>query len=97
MSVILFALAVLPTEFVLLSPSRCIFRQYILPLIFQNQCPSAGIFSDCLCPACGITRATSRLLHGDLDGALAYNWLAIPVVIGMIALAVINIFRLRKH
>lgn len=30
------------------------------------------------CPACGMTRASLRLLHGDLPGSIAMHPLAIP-------------------
>jgi hypothetical protein len=32
------------------------------------------------CPGCGITRATSRVFHGDLPGALRYNKLVVIVL-----------------
>lgn len=32
------------------------------------------------CPGCGMTRATSRVFHGDLSGALRYNKLVVIVL-----------------
>ena len=56
-------------------------------------------FSTCLvkittgrpCPACGMTRASLRLLHGDLRGSLALHPLALPAALALavaVALAV---------
>lgn len=33
------------------------------------------------CPACGLTRATLRLLHGDLGGATRFQPLAVPLAV----------------
>ncbi len=38
------------------------------------------------CPGCGMTRATHRLLHGDVVGAIRYNVL-LPFVVLLITLA----------
>jgi len=73
LSLILFSLATIPTSWLDSSPAKCVFRSYILPLIFQNHCPTSGLFAGCACPACGMTHALSRLLHFDVVGAWAYN------------------------
>lgn len=36
------------------------------------------------CPGCGLTRATSRLLHGDFAGAAAYHPLALLIVVQLV-------------
>lgn len=41
------------------------------------------------CPGCGLTRATSRLLHGDLSGALVYHPLVLLAVMEVVAAAVV--------
>ncbi len=54
-------------------------------------CPTAGLFG-IPCPGCGLTRATSAVLHGHLMEALHYHPLVLlvaPVYIGtMVSLAV---------
>lgn len=37
------------------------------------------------CPACGMTRASLRLLHGDLHGSLALHPLALPSALALVA------------
>lgn len=49
-------------------------------------CPLARGFHT-PCPACGLTRATLALLHGDLAGAVRLHPLA-PVVVPVVALYV---------
>lgn len=39
------------------------------------------LHADQACPVCGMSRATGRLLHGDLAGAIAYH----PFVLAMFA------------
>lgn len=41
------------------------------------------------CPGCGLTRATSRLLHGDLSGALGYHPLVLLAVVEIAAAVVL--------
>ena len=36
------------------------------------------------CPACGFTRATVRLLHGDLRGSFLFHPLALPGAVGLL-------------
>ena len=36
------------------------------------------------CPACGFTRASLRLLHGDLWGSFRFHPLAIPGAVGFV-------------
>jgi len=66
-------------------------------LIFGGICPDTGIFSHCNCPACGMTRGLSRLLRGDIQGALAFNKMVIIVFIVMIVLIVINLIKIIKE
>lgn len=70
---ILFTLMIAPTNSLAYSPIKCIFKHFLLPLIFNGDCPVDGIFTNCNCPACGMTRGMSRLLHGDLTGAWNFN------------------------
>ena len=61
------------------------------PLIPAAAVCSVGLlpFRTCLaqialhlpCPACGMTRATLRLLHGDLAGATRFQPLAVPLAL----------------
>ncbi len=52
-----FALVALPTRWLITAPSVCLIRR-------ATGCPCAG---------CGMTRALSRLAHGDLRGAWRDN------------------------
>ena len=96
MSSIFLALRILPTTSLVGSPIKCVFKTYIIPLFFTS-CPTSGFFAFCNCPACGLTRAMSRLLHGDLSGAISYNKLVIPVFGIMLFLLVLNVFRIYKN
>ncbi len=83
-SSIFIILAALPTELLKYSPAKCVFRNFLLPLIYKGNCPTSGLFANCEVFSCGITRGMSRLLHGDLVGALDFNWLVIPVFFVML-------------
>lgn len=94
--VVILLLAVLPAPVLELSPFKCVFKSFLLPLVFSGHCPASGLFAGCKCPACGLTSGVSRLLHGDLAGALALNKLSVIVLFVMIALIVINIVKMLK-
>ncbi len=65
----------------------------LFPFIFETvlniDCPDSGFLEGC-CPSCGLTRATSKLLHGDVKGAWGYNPLVFPVMIIVLILIIIN-------
>jgi len=82
-SAILFVLAITPTAFWDRTPDLCIWHRFILPWIFHEACPISGIFADCHCPGCGLTRAMSAMLHGNFQTAYDYNHL-IFIVSGII-------------
>jgi len=92
-AIIFLLLVILPTSALQNSPVPCVFKNYILPFVFRGHCPSSGIFANCECPGCGMTRALSRFLHGDLMGALAYNKLVLVLFSVMIVLLVWNILK----
>ncbi|MFH0961193.1 MAG: DUF2752 domain-containing protein [archaeon] len=96
LSLAISALAILPTELIAKNPAKCIFKEVILPAVFSGNCPVSGIFSGCNCPACGITRGLSRILHLDFGGALKLNPLAFPVFAIMLSLIAINVGQLRN-
>ena len=89
-------LAIVPTDFLIYSPIKCVFKNIILPFLFNGNCPTTGIFADCECPACGLTRGMSRLLHGDISSAIEYNFLVIPVFIVMIFVITINLIKIKR-
>ncbi|MCK5282459.1 MAG: DUF2752 domain-containing protein [Nanoarchaeota archaeon] len=93
LSSILLILASVPTEYLKYSPVKCVFKHFLLPLIFNGTCPIDGIFANCNCPACGLTRGMSRLLHGDIGGALKFNRLVLIVFFVMLTLIIINIIK----
>ncbi len=48
----------------------------LLPTAFIESLPDICIFHhlfDVECPGCGMTRAISSILHGDLDAAIRFN------------------------
>jgi hypothetical protein len=96
-SSILIGLAIIPTGDLEKSPLKCIFKHFLLPLIFKGNCPTSGIFADCNCPACGITRGVSRLLHGDIKSAYSYNKLVPLVFLTLMVLLIINLIRSVKY
>ena len=55
------------------NPFKCVFKNYLFPLIFRGNCPVGGLFAGCNCPACGLTRAMASLLRGDFVSAFDYN------------------------
>ncbi len=60
-------------------------------------CPFLGL-TGCYCPGCGTLRALSRLLHGDLPGALGFNLVAVvalPFIAYTFATGAMRAFRLR--
>jgi hypothetical protein len=93
---IIFLLAVLPAPVLEMSPFKCVFKTIILPAVFLGNCPTTGLFALCNCPACGLLRGVSRLLHGDLAGALALNKLSVIVLLVMIALIIANFTKIAK-
>jgi hypothetical protein len=90
---ILILLGSTPVSAVKYSPVKCVFKHFILPLIFSGDCPTTGIFANCECPACGMTRAMSRLLKGRIKEALSFNKGVIIVLFVMIIVILVNAFR----
>jgi hypothetical protein len=94
---IFFILIIVPTHYLLYSPFNCIFKAIILPFIFNNNCPATGLFANCECPACGLTRALSSLLHGDISSALNYNLLVTPLFLVLLFVLILNVIKLIKN
>jgi len=92
LSVVLGVLRIIPSENL---GSYCVFKNFIFPLIFKT-CPTKGLFAGCECPACGLTRATSQILHGNLQEAWNLNKLIIIVFPVIIFILVFNIYKLIK-
>jgi hypothetical protein len=95
-SFIFLTLFLLPTSDLKYLPTKCVFKHIILPILYKGNCPSYGLFSECNCPFCGLTRAMSRLLKFDIKGALEFNILVIPLFIAMISVLILNIIKLVK-
>lgn len=55
---------------------------------------SCGAITGLPCIFCGTTRAIYHLLNGDLHRALYYNWLAVPLVAGALALIFLQLMEL---
>jgi len=94
LSFIIFLLFILPTEFLKYLPIRPVFKDFLLPFLFNGHCPTSGFLKDCSVYSTGETRGISRLLHGDITGAYNYNPLVFLVIIVMIILIVINIMKI---
>jgi len=90
LGLIILLLALIPTSTIIKAPTLCIFKTIILPAAFHSHCPSSGLFMDCNCPACGLIRSTSRLLHGDIQGSINHNRMGIFVLLLMLYLIAIN-------
>jgi len=95
-SVILFMLMVVPTAFFESLPIKCVWKTYIIPLFFHGHCPTSGIFSDCRCPGCGLTRGISSILHGDFSAGQDHNRLSIFVLLYILALILLNLIKMKK-
>jgi hypothetical protein len=93
LSSILFLLAVIPTRMIENGHSICIFKNFIFPAIFGENCSFLG---GCDCPACGMTRSFSNILHGNLKRAWSFNKLAFITLTVMIILIIINVIKLIK-
>jgi len=96
LSAILLALAIVPTAFLGRLPVKCIWKSYVIPLFFKHNCPTSGIFTDCRCPACGLTRGVSSILHGEFSVGQNYNRLSIFVLLFMIGLIIYNLLKFKK-
>ncbi len=91
LSAIILTLALLPPQFLGGLPTTCIFRTIIFPILFKGNCPTSGFFADCECPACGMTRAMSNLLHGNIEDAYGFNKGALILLPTMLVIIVLNI------
>lgn len=73
------------------------FYLFFLPIDYfdhgQSHCPSVLLF-DQECFACGLTRATQHMIHGDWQGAQAFNAGIIVVFPTLIVLYVVVIYRI---
>ena len=92
LSAIFALLAIIPTSYLESFPIKCVFKHFLIPLFFNGSCPIDGIFSGCNCPACGMTRGMSRLLHGDFTGAYDYNKLVFLVFLLMAGVLIWNVY-----
>jgi hypothetical protein len=78
---VLILLSIIPFEFIEGGPTICVFKNIL------------GIE----CPGCGMTRAFSYMLHGDLIAAVSYNRLVV-IVFPLFCLVLIReIFSLLKE
>ena len=60
----------------------------VIPAPWIERCPAVCLFQALFgveCLGCGMTRALSALLHGDLAAALAYNKLVLVVFPALVA------------
>lgn len=90
---VLILLFLIPTQSLYLLPVRSVFKDFLLPFIFNGNCPETGLFKDCNIYSTGQTRAVSRLLHGDIAGAFEYNRLVFLLLFVMVLLILINLIK----
>ena len=50
---------------------------------------SCGAISGLPCLFCGTTRAMHHLLHGEFGRAIYFNWLAVPILVAAVMIALI--------
>ncbi len=93
LSSILLFLTVIPTKIIENGHSICIFKNFIFPMLFGEDCSFLG---GCDCPACGMTRSFSNILHGNIKIAWSFNKLAFISLTIMVALVIINAIKLIK-
>ncbi len=68
----------------------------ITPLNFLEGLPNLSICSRILgekCYSVGITRGVSALLKGNLELAVSYNWISIPVLIVMVLIIFLDLIK----
>ena len=93
LSSILLFLTIIPTKVIENGHSICIFKNFIFPTLFGEGCSFIG---GCDCPACGMTRSISNILHGNIKRAWSFNKLAFIALTIMVALIIINAIKLIK-
>lgn len=49
------------------------------------------------CPGCGMTRASLRLLHGDVTGSLRFHPVALPAAVGLVVAVVLAVALPAEH
>lgn len=96
-SLIFLILAFVPTTNLETVGIPCIYKEVILPFIYKNNCPTQGLFANCECPACGMTRAMSSMLHGKFKEAISYNKGILILLPLMIFILIQNIFKWKNH
>ena len=55
---------------------------------------SCGAITGLPCIFCGMTRAVHLLLNGDFAGALYFNWLAFPFLVGIVFLVAVSVIEI---
>lgn len=93
LSSILLLLTIIPTKIIENGHSICIFKNFTFPIIFGENCSFLG---SCDCPACGMTRSFSNILHGNIKRAWSFNKLAFISLTIIITLVIINAIKLIK-
>lgn len=78
-------------------PTKCVFKNVIFPFLFNGDCPDSGLFKDCECLGCGMTRALSELLDGNFKKAAEYNPLVFPLVFVILFIIIKDIIILFKN
>jgi hypothetical protein len=96
-SLILLLLLIVPTSLLSYSPIRPFFKEVLFPTVFLGKCPDSGFLKDCNVLSTGETRGLSRILHGDISGALEYNKLSLLVFVIILSLIVVNIIKIFKR
>jgi len=95
-SLILILLFLLPSQDLGYIPARSLYSTVVIPQVFNNTCPSEGLFKNCGFYSIGQTRALSQLLHGNIQAALEMNKLVLILFIALLTILFMNISKSYK-
>ncbi len=96
LSLIIFILLIIPTYNLQYLPTCSLYNNFIIPVLFNNSCPSQGIFTNCGFYSIGQTRALSNLLHGNFLLAYKFNKLVIILFIVILVVWIVNVIKVYK-
>lgn len=96
-SFILLFLFLIPTNQLDNLPIFSLYKDFILPMIYNGNCPDSGIFTNCSVYSTGQTHAVSSFMHGDFYSAFRYNKLIFILMSAIFIVLIINIFKMYKQ
>jgi hypothetical protein len=97
LSLVFLILLILPSSDVGYVPVRSIYSSVVIPLFFNNSCPTEGIFTNCGFYSIGQIRGLSSFLHGDFELANKYNRLVGVLFFVLLAILLYNLYLSYKY